>query len=360
MPRGGLEPPRGFPRRILSPLRLPFRHLGVDFDIQPYLSRVVQYFLFGGINLSVLSIVIALVLDFIFGDPPGDWHPVRLLGRQIDFVEVYCRALPMNPTRQGFVFVAINMLFLLPVAAICFVASFLGPLGILAKGVLIYFALGGTCLAREVGAVFDALALGSVREAKIRLQLLVSRDVDRMGETEMVSSAIESLSENFSDSAAATLLYAAIGGPLLAWTHRISNTLDSMAGYKTDEYIHFGYASAKLDDILNFIPSRLSALVIALASKTAGGNWRETIHLVMDSGDSLASPNAGYPIAAFAGALRVKLCGPTSYFGEMQEKPFIGEGPRPDISDLGRAMTLYWNSYAIFSALSMLTAWMFS
>ena len=310
--------------------------------------------------MSVLSLVIALILDFIFGDPPGDWHPVKLLGRQISLVESYCRTLPVNPTTQGFVYLAFNMLFLLPIAAVCFAASFLGPLGVLANGVLVYFALGGTCLAREVGAVFAALARGSVAEARVCLRMLVSRDVEDMGGTEIASSAIETLSENFSDSAAATLLYAAIGGPVLAWIHRISNTLDSMAGYKTEDYIDFGYASAKLDDILNFIPSRLSALIIVLASGTAGGNRREVIRVVMDCGDSLSSPNAGYPIAAFAGALRVKLCGPAVYFGETLDKPFIGEGLRPGVSDLGRAMALYWNSYALASVLSLFTAWMFS
>ena len=309
--------------------------------------------------MSVLSLVIALILDFIFGDPPGDWHPVKLLGRGIDLVESYCRTLPVRPATQGFVYVAFNMAFLIPIAALCFAASFLGSLGVLINGVLIYFALGGTCLAREVGGVLYALSRGSVPEAGKRLRMLVSRDVDEMGKTEIASSAIETLSENFGDSAVATLLYAAIGGPVLAWVHRISNTLDSMAGYKTKEYVDFGYASAKLDDILNYIPSRLSALIIALASGTAEGNFRETLRVVLDSGGALASPNSGYPIAAFAGALRVKLCGPASYFGEIRDKPFIGKGSRPGFSDLGRAMTLYWNSYALASALALFTAWLF-
>ena len=310
--------------------------------------------------MSVLSIIIALILDFIFGDPSSVWHPVRLLGRRMELVESYCRTMPVKQTTQGFVYVAINMMFIIPIAALCFLASFLGPLGILINGVLIYFALGGTCLAREVGAVADALAQGSVPEARKRLRMLVSRDVDEMWETEIASSAIETLSENFSDSAAATLLYAAIGGPALAWIHRVSNTLDSMVGYKTEEYVDFGCASAKLDDVLNFIPSRLSAVIIALTSGTVRGNFRETIRVIMDCGGSLTSPNAGYPIAAFAGALRVKLCGPAIYFGEMRDKPFIGQGRRPDLSDLGRAMSLYWNSYALFSLLSLLTAWLFS
>jgi adenosylcobinamide-phosphate synthase len=308
--------------------------------------------------LSVLPIAIALALDFILGDPPSEWHPVRVLGRQIDFLEAYCRTLPVNPRTQGCVFLALNMfLFLLPIALISFAFSFIAPLGVLVNGVLIYFAMGGTCLAREIGVIADSLSRSSVFEAREKLSGLVSRDVGSMDEAGIASSAIETLSENFSDSAVATLLYAAVGGPVLAWIHRISNTLDAMAGYKTEAYIDFGYASAKLDDILNFIPSRVSAVVVALASKSCGGNLRETLKCALDCGSALDSPNAGYPIAAFAGALNVRLCGPTSYFGVMRNKPYIGSGARPDLSDLCRAIPLYWNSYALASVLSFLLAW---
>ena len=310
--------------------------------------------------MSVLSIVVALVLDFIFGDPPSAWHPVKLLGQQAERLESYCRTLPVSPAAQGWAYVAANMLFLLPIAAVGYFASLLGPLGILVNGVLIYFALGGTCLAREVGAVAGALGRGSLSEARERLRMLVSRDVDAMGETEIASSAIETLSENFSDSAVATLLYAAIGGPVLAWFHRVANTLDAMAGYRTEEYVYFGRASARLDDVLNFVPARLSAFLTVLASKTAGGDMRETFRVVMECGGLLSSPNAGYPIAAFAGALRVKLCGPASYFGELRDKPFIGEGPRPGVSDLASAMSLFWSSYALAAVLSLLLARIFS
>jgi adenosylcobinamide-phosphate synthase len=305
-----------------------------------------------------LSITIALALDFTFGDPPEDWHPVRILGRQIGFVEKYCRTLPVHPRIQGSVFLALNMfMFMIPVAALMFAFSYLGLFGVFANGALIYFALGGTCLAREVGHIETALLRGSVAEGREKLRMLVSRDVDSMGVTAIVSSAMETLSENFSDSAASTLFYAALGGSALAWVHRISNTLDAMAGYKTEAYIDFGYASAKLDDILNFIPSRLAALIVAMASKSAGGGAAETLRCALDYGNSLESPNAGYPIAAFAGALGVKLCGPASYFGKIKDKPYIGGGPRPDASDLGRAMALYWNSYGLASFLSLLLAW---
>jgi adenosylcobinamide-phosphate synthase len=284
------------------------------------------------------------------------WHPVRVLGRVIESAEIMCRRLPVGARSQGVVFLLLNMAaFLLPCVFILWVASFSRPLLIVVGGGMIYFALGGTCLAREVYGVASSLVRGGPKEGRARLRMLVSRDVDDMGTREISSSAIETLAENFSDSACATLFYAAIGGPLLAWVHRIANTLDAMAGYKTEEYADFGWASAKFDDLVNFIPARISALVIALVSPTVQGSVSATLGQAVAEGLSLPSPNSGYPIAAFAGALGVKLCGPVSYFGVMKEKPFIGNGPQPDVMDVMRALDLYWNAYALAAVFAVAT-----
>jgi adenosylcobinamide-phosphate synthase len=298
--------------------------------------------------------LVALALDFTLGDPAWGWHPVRVLGFLIARLEPICRSFPASAKVQGFMFLAMNaVIFVAPVAAIHIACSLLGPVGAVADGVLIYFAIGGTCLAREVGGVADSLANLGVPAGRERLRMLVSRDVGSLDEEGVASSAIESLAENFSDSAVAALFYSALGGPVLAWLHRISNTLDAMVGYKNDEYRDFGYASAKLDDVLNFVPSRASAAITAMVS----GDALETLSFARRYGRSLSSPNAGYPIAAFAGALRLRLCGPVSYFGVMRGKPFIGCGPRPRAADIGRAIALYWNAYALSSAVFLLAAW---
>jgi adenosylcobinamide-phosphate synthase len=306
----------------------------------------------------MFSIIIALVLDFVLGDPAWKWHPVRIFGKMIPLVEEYCRTFPISPRTQGVMFLVMNMSFcLVPVLALSLAASFMGPLGHIVRGVTLYFALGGTCLAREVEDLCAAMSRGGPRAGRRKLRLLVSRDVDGMNETEIVSSAIETLSENFSDSAVATLLYAALGGPVLAWAHRASNTLDAMVGYKTERYAKFGRASAKLDDAFNFVPARVSAFLTACASGSvarAEAVWDASLRW----GRALASPNSGYPIAAFAGALGVTLCGPVRYFGVMSEKPFIGNGPRPKMSDMATALSLYWNSLALASAMSLVLAWL--
>jgi adenosylcobinamide-phosphate synthase len=131
-----------------------------------------------------------------------------------------------------------------------------------------------------------------------------------------------------------------------------------MVGYKTEEYADFGYASAKLDDLLNFIPARLSVFFIALASRSVTENISDAADCARENGRALPSPNSGYPIAAFAGALGVRLCGPVSYFGKLKDKPFIGDGPRPGRADLYRAISLYWNAYGLSAAASTLAAWL--
>lgn len=308
--------------------------------------------------MSVYAIIIALLLDFSLGDPVLRWHPVRVLGHAAEALEIFCRRLGGSARLRGVFFLLLNIgLFLFSLSFILLIASFSAPLSALLEGVMIYFALGGTCLAREVSNVAAAFRGEGADGSRARLGMLVSRDVEGMGEEEIASSAIETLAENFSDSACATLFYAAIGGAPLAWLHRVTNTLDAMVGYKTGDYAEFGWASARLDDVLNYLPARISAIITALAAPTVQGGLNETLERARLQGCALSSPNAGYPIAAFAGALDVKLCGPTRYFGEMKEKPFIGTGPRPVIADVMRALCLYWNAYAIAAAAAVAFGW---
>ncbi|MDR3322456.1 MAG: adenosylcobinamide-phosphate synthase CbiB [Synergistaceae bacterium] len=307
--------------------------------------------------MFVYAIVIALLLDFVLGDPAWGWHPVRVLGRVIGTAEIVCREIPVGARAQGGIFLLINMIVLIvPLAFLLAIVSFSSVLLAVLEGVAIYFALGGTCLARDVSEVARALYRYGLGEGRARLRMLVSRDVDGMGEEDIASSAIETLAENFSDSACATLFYAALGGPILAWIHRVANTLDAMVGYRTEEYVDFGWASAKFDDIVNFLPARITALLTALVSQTVGGSARRVLDRAAEQGSALESPNSGYPIAAFAGALGVKLCGPARYFGELKEKPFIGEGPRPGVMDLMNALCLYWNVYALAAVLAVFLA----
>lgn len=299
-------------------------------------------------------IIIALTLDFIIGDPVFKWHPVRMLGNLVVRIEALCRALPFRAKIQGVFFLILTLsVYLTPIILVLLITSGSSVISVMINGLIIYFALGGTCLAREVSDVVYALELDGLDAGRKKIAMLVSRDVDKMDESGVVSSAIETLAENFCDSACATLFYAALGGSVLVWLHRITNTLDAMVGYKTSEYKDFGWASAKFDDILNFLPARLSAFVIALSACSVKGSVQMTLDVVRTDGAVLSSPNSGYPIAAFAGALQIKLCGPVSYFGVVVEKPYIGYGSRPDLIHIMSAIHLYWNAYALMSMLAL-------
>ena len=229
------------------------------------------------------------------------------------------------------------------------------PLGWLVSGGMLYFALGGTSLAREVGTVGDRLRCGDLEGAKERLGFLVSRDVDPMTEEDASAAALETLSENFGDAACATLLYAALGGPALAWLHRTVNTLDAMVGYRNPKYAEFGRATARLDDLLNLLPARAAALALAAASPLTGGTFLPVWEGTRRDAPQDESPNSGWPMAALAHALGVTLGGRTRYFGQWEENPLLGSGPRPGPQDVQRGLALYWGAYAgaAFAALGL-------
>jgi len=299
------------------------------------------------------ALLFALVLDFLAGDPQFSAHPVRLLGTFAARAEEVCRLLPFPERVQGGFFVGLVLAAtLLPVSLLTFL-FWDAPMGFLVEGLLIWGALGGTSLAREVAAVAAPLAAGDLEASRLRLKMLVSRDVEGMEAEKIASSALETLSENLSDAAVATLLYAALAGPLGAWIHRTLNTLDAMVGYKTPTYREFGWAAARFDDLLNLLPSRCAALLVAVASPGVGGSFSRTLHTARTFAPLLSSPNSGWPMAAFAGALGISLGGPTPYFGQWVDKPFLGEGPPPNRTDLERGFALYWNAYAC-AALSAL------
>lgn len=304
--------------------------------------------------MSVKALVLALALDALFGDPQWPFHPVRLLGRVASALETLCRRLPLPERLQGAVFLAaVEAAVLLSLGTVLLLNSLL-PFPWLFEGGALYFALGGSSLGREVRRVAESFRAEGLEAARRTLSFLVSRDTEALGEEAVISSALETLSENFSDAFAATLFYALLGGPLFAWLHRTANTLDAMVGYRTERYRHFGWASARFDDLLGWIPARFSAAVIALAAPLVGGRTGKTWTTAFRDGPLLESPNSGLPMAAFAGALERRLCGPVSYFGVVKEKPFVGSGPRPDLMDLERGLALYWGASFLLALLVIL------
>jgi adenosylcobinamide-phosphate synthase len=268
----------------------------------------------------------AFVLDLIVGDPRRLPHPVRWMGRAIAVFEPHFRKLSANLVLSGTLY-AVFLIFstwLLTVIAI-------GTLGRIdpfirsgLEAVLIFFCLSARSLEQAAMDIHACLVRNKIDQARREVDLIVGRDVDQYNKEGIARATVETVAENLVDGFIAPLLFAAIGGAPLAMAYKMCNTLDSMVGYKNATYIQFGRASAKIDDIFNYIPARISILVIALAGQILAGTGTRSLKTAVNEGAHHSSPNAGYAEAAFAGVLAVKLNGPNYYHGKLVDKPYIG------------------------------------
>ena len=279
-------------------------------------------------NLQWYIILAAFILDFILGDPAILPHPVIYMGRAIDFFEDKFRKLNKHLLISGFFFAVFLILSTWLLAFIVIKAgNTIHPVfGNCIEIILLFFCFSSTSLEKAALKVFYALKDNNIDDARKKLAMIVGRETKNLDETAVTRASIETVAENFVDGFLSPLFFALIGGVPLALTYKMVNTLDSMVGYKNDKYILFGKASARIDDIANFIPARISVFIISLSA--AFLSLKQGI-LAFTTGFSQGSfhksPNAGYPEAAFAGTLRIRLGGPNIYYGTLIEKPYIGD-----------------------------------
>ncbi len=274
-----------------------------------------------------LIIPTAYALDALLGDPPSLPHPIRWMGKSIEVLEPACRKWTDNELIAGLMFaVTLIMFWWGASSAMVHAVYWLHPgAGIVLEVILIYYCLSVRSLSDAGMEIHRLLSQGRVDDARSALAMIVGRDVNHYQEEEISRAAVETVAENFVDGVLSPLFFAAVGGAPLAVAFKIINTMDSMVGYKNDRYLRFGRTAARIDDIANFIPARLSAPIIALAAGwVAPGSGGQALRTAMAEGNRHSSPNAGYPEAAFAGALAVKLNGPNFYAGVLVEKPYIG------------------------------------
>ena len=294
-------------------------------------------------------VLCGFALDLLLADP--DWmpHPVVYMGRAIDALEKELRSrfphTPEGEGRAGQVLAAALPLGTLALSgSACRLARRIHPAaGFLLETVWCWQALALKGLSEESRRVYEQLEKGDLAAARKAVGRIVGRDTAELTEEEVAKAAVETVAENFSDGVAAPLFYMLLGGAPLALAYKAVNTMDSMVGYKNDRYLHFGRAAAKLDDAANYIPSRLAALAwiggAAIAGQDAKGAWR----IWRRDRRNHASPNSAQTESACAGALGVRLGGPARYFGQLYEKPTIGDPLRPvEPEDILRAnRTLY-------------------
>lgn len=273
----------------------------------------------------ILPLLLGWFLDLLIGDPAWLPHPVVGFGKMISFGEHHLNKGTHRKLKGALMaIVLISMVF----AVAYFGLSILPPFGRVGVDlILIFYCLAGTTLIREVRQVFLALDR-SLDEGRKQVARIVGRDTSELSAQEVRTAALETLAENLSDGVIAPLFWFAILGIPGMLAYKMVNTLDSMIGYKTDRYRDFGCWAAHIDDIANYIPARLTALLMIVAA----GEPRLTA-FVWRNGRNHASPNSGYPEAALAGILNCRFGGPHYYFGQLFDKPFIGTNDRPLTTD---------------------------
>lgn len=298
------------------------------------------------------QILIAVLLDLIFGDPRWFPHPVKLIGRFALFCEPACRKAIPNPRLAGI----ITVLFVLSATAwiawgIVFLAGLIHPwLGDTVSVLLIYTTLAARDLSRHSREVYESLQAGDLPEARRRVGRIVGRDTETLDAEGVVRATVESVAENTADGVTAPLLFAFLGGPVGAMLYKAVNTLDSTFGYKNERYREFGWAAARLDDLVNYLPARLTAIIVPAAAVLTGLNVRNSVNILFRDARNHPSPNSGYLEAAMAGALGVQLGGLNYYFGQPSQRPTMGDPLRPlENRDIVRVNALMFITYALLS-----------
>ncbi len=311
----------------------------------------------------ISALVLGLLLDLAFGDPRWLYHPIRLIGNLIAWAEKPFRAaFPKSEKGElaaGTFFAVFVVAVSTAVPAILLaLASRLSSWLVFALEVFWSFQiLAAKSLKSESMKVYAALKEGDLPKARKAVSMIVGRDTQKLTEEGVAKAAVETVAENSSDGVIAPLLFLALGGPALGFFYKAVNTLDSMVGYKNDTYLYFGRFSAKLDDVLNFIPSRISGLLLVLASPLAGLSMKGAWKIFQRDRRNHASPNSAQTEAAAAGALGVQLAGDAYYFGKLYKKPTIGDPLRPvEYEDIRRVNRLMYAAVCLALVLVVLAA----
>lgn len=306
-------------------------------------------------------ILSAFFLDLVFGDPRPLPHPVVYIGRLINRLELFFVGLIGRRRDTGMLLV---LLTLVAAGGVSWTLIALGGAFAPAVGFAVSLWLAWTTLAlhslhKESRLVARLVEQGQVEEARSTLALIVGRQTSHLDEEGILRACIETVAENTSDALVAPLFYLFLGGPVLAILYKAINTLDSMIGYRDDRYRELGWAAARLDDLANLIPARLTAALMALAALPLGLKGFKAMKIIFRDARLPASPNAGYPEAAAAGALGIKLGGPAVYFGEVTEKPYLGDADGvPTVHSYRQMVRLMYMTSFLALGLGLLLEWL--
>ncbi len=292
--------------------------------------------------IPAMPLVIGFLLDALIGDPHSLPHPIRLIGRLISALEKLVRSHFKDLTAGG-VFLALTVLVLsagipLVLLVLCYSANVW--LGVFIESVMCFYMLAARSLYNESMKVYRAPDTEAARKA---VSMIVGRDTASLDRSGIIRAAVETVAENTSDGVTAPIFYMAFFGAVGGFFYKAANTMDSMIGYKNEKYEKLGKFAARLDDVLNYIPSRLTALMMISASFLLGYDGKDAWKIWRRDRRKHASPNSAQTESVCAGALRVRLAGDAWYFGELHKKEYIGEDLRPiENEDIRRANKLMY------------------
>ena len=304
------------------------------------------------ITYHITAMVAGFLLDFLLGDPYWLPHPIRAIGSLIGWLEHKWNHPEEKNSRKGTVMVLLVLAVTGSVTFLLWAGAYrVHPLlGVVVESIMTYQILATKCLKTESMKVYAALRKQDLEAARKAVSMIVGRDTQSLDETGIAKAAIETVAENTSDGVIAPMLYTAIGGPVLGFLYKAVNTMDSMVGYKSERYLYFGRTAARLDDAVNYIPARISAVLMTAACFFSGADYdgKRAWRIYKRDRYQHASPNSAQTEAVCAGALGIRLAGSASYFGKLVEKPYIGDAERAvETEDIKRANHLLY-----------LTAWL--
>ena len=309
----------------------------------------------------VIKIWIAYILDLIFGDPQNIIHPVQIIGKIISLGEKILLKEKSGSRYKFFAGIILNI-FVVSITygltCLIYKSSKISGVFTLIEIYLMYTVFSVNSLAREGNRVYNILKEGNIEKARKDLSYLVSRDTETMDEKMIIRSTMETISENTVDGIVAPMFYMFLGGLPLAMTYKAINTLDSMVGYKNEKYMDFGKFSAKIDDVANFIPARITGVLIVAASMILRYNYKNSLKIFIRDRKNHSSPNSAHAEAGVAGALGVQFGGRVSYFGKEVDKPVIGDKIKDfELEDIKKNIKIMYVasflSLAVFSVISV-------
>ena len=304
-------------------------------------------------RFGIAALIAGFLLDLLLGDPEWLYHPVRLIGKYISFAEKRLRSRSGDLRKKAVILTGSTVF--LTMASTAFILWLLHLAGriplFIGMALMNWMGIAVRCMAKEARGVERSFDRG-IDAARKQVARIVGRDTDRLNEEEIIKATVETVAENTTDGVISPLFWALLGGPVLLWGFKAANTLDSMVGYMDEKYRDIGWSSAKLDDALNYIPARLTALLMIGAAFLTKLDGRNAFRIVRRDHANHKSPNCAWSEAAAAGALHIQLGGTHEYFGKPVVKPTIGDADRPsEKKDILRSVSLLYGTSILMIAI---------